>query len=145
MLDANAIRDQFQRHFGIHPRLIVRAPGRVNLIGEHTDYNDGYVFPVAIDRATYVAARPRDDGRIHVISTDIGEEDQFALDRIERSAERPWSNYIRGVVKGLLAAGHRVGGASLLINSDVPRGAGLSSSAALEVATGYAFQLLDRL
>ena len=145
MLDVNAIRDQFQDHYGIHPRLIVRAPGRVNLIGEHTDYNDGYVFPVAIDRATYVAARPRDDGRIHVISADIGEEDQFALESIERSAERPWSNYIRGVVKGLLAAGHHVGGASLLINSDVPRGAGLSSSAALEVATGYAFQLLDRL
>src|SRR5947199_9543421 len=109
MLDVNTVRDQFKHYYGIHPRLIVCAPGRVNLIGEHTDYNDGYVFPVAIDRATYIAARPHDDDRIHVISADIGEEDQFALDSIERSAVRPWSNYIRGVVKGLLAAGHRVG------------------------------------
>jgi galactokinase len=145
MLDVNAIRDQFEQHYGIHPRLMVRAPGRVNLIGEHTDYNDGFVFPAAIDRATYVAARPRDDGRVHIVAVDLGDEDEFALDAIERSADHPWSNYIRGVAKALLVAGHQLGGVNLLITSDVPRGAGLSSSAALEVATGYAFQLLNRL
>ena len=146
MIDVETIRDQFEQHYGIHPRLIVRAPGRVNLIGEHTDYNDGFVFPAAIDRATYVAARPRDDGLVHVLAVDLSDEDEFALDApIEHSASHPWSNYIRGVVKGLLIAGHTLGGANLLITSDVPRGSGLSSSAALEVATGYAFQVLNRL
>jgi galactokinase len=145
MLDVHAVRDQFERHYGIHPRLIVRAPGRVNLIGEHTDYNDGFVLPVAIDRATYVAARPRDDDRVHIVALDMPGEDEFALDAIEHSAEYPWSNYIRGVAKGLLVAGHTLGGVNLLVTSDVPRSAGLSSSAALEVAVGYAFQLLNQL
>jgi galactokinase len=145
MLDAEQIRSQFERHFGIHPRMIIRAPGRVNLIGEHTDYNGGFVFPVAIDRATYVAARPRDDRMVRVIAADLNDEDTFALDSIERSQTRHWSNYIRGVIKGLLSAGHLLGGANLLVRSDVPRGAGLSSSAALEVAVGYTFQTLSRL
>lgn len=145
MLDVAEIRAQFERRYGIHPRLIVRAPGRVNLIGEHTDYNDGFVFPVAIDRATYVAARPRDDRMVQALALDIPDEDQFALDRIERSSTKHWSNYVRGVLKGLLVAGHQLGGANLLITSDVPRGAGLSSSAALEVAIGYTFQTLSRL
>jgi galactokinase len=145
MLDVAEIRAHFERRYGIHPRLIVRAPGRVNLIGEHTDYNDGFVFPVAIDRATYVAARPRDDRMVQAVALDIPDEDQFALDRIERSSTKHWSNYVRGVLKGLLVAGHQLGGANLLITSDVPRGAGLSSSAALEVAIGYTFQTLSRL
>ena len=145
MLDAAVIRDQFQRHYGIHPRLIVRAPGRVNLIGEHTDYNDGFVLPVAIDRATYVAARPRDDDRVRIVALDMPDQDEFTLDAIEHSAAHPWSNYIRGVAKGLLVAGHTLGGANMLITSDVPRAAGLSSSAALEVSVGYAFQLLNQL
>jgi galactokinase len=146
MLDVNTIRDQFERHYGIHPHLIVRAPGRVNLIGEHTDYNDGFVLPVAIDRATYVAARSRDDNQVQIVAADMNDQDEFVLDvGLERSAAHPWSNYIRGVAKGLLAAEHPLGGANLLITSDVPRGAGLSSSAALEVAVGYAFQLLNKL
>jgi galactokinase len=145
MLDVTAIRAAYEQHYGIHPRLIVRAPGRVNLIGEHTDYNDGFVFPAAIDRATYVAARPRTDDTVRVLASDLGETDAFVLGTIERSAERPWSNYVRGVVKALLVAGHPLAGADLLIASDVPRGAGLSSSAALEVAVGYAFQLMNRL
>jgi galactokinase len=145
MLDVSAIREQFEQHYGIHPHLMVRAPGRVNLIGEHTDYNEGFVFPAAIDRATYVAARPRDDDRVHVFAVDLADEDEFALDSIEHSSAHPWSDYIRGVAKSLLVAGHTIRGANLLITSDVPRGAGLSSSAALEVATGYAFQLLNRL
>jgi galactokinase len=145
MLDVDSIPDRFQRHYGAHPRLIIRAPGRVNLIGEHTDYNSGFVLPVAIDRATYVAARPRDDDRVHIVAADLAAEDEFALDAIERSADHPWSDYVRGVAKGLLAAEHQLGGANMLIASDVPRGAGLSSSAALEVAVGYAFQLLNQL
>jgi galactokinase len=145
MLDVNPIREQFEQRYGIHPRLMIRAPGRVNLIGEHTDYNDGFVLPAAIDRATYVAARPRDDNKIHIFAVDLQDEDEFALGDITYSTEHRWSNYIRGVAKGLLIAGHSLGGANLLITSDVPRGSGLSSSAALEVATGYTFQVLNRL
>ena len=145
MLDVATIREAFSRRHGVHPWLMVRAPGRVNLIGEHTAYNDGFVFPVAIDRATYVAARPRDDRRIHITALDLGAEDEFDLDDFGHSAANPWSNYIRGVAKGLLVAGHSLGGANVLITSDVPQGAGLSSSAALEVAVGYAFQVLNRL
>ncbi|HEX5690772.1 MAG TPA: galactokinase, partial [Roseiflexaceae bacterium] len=145
MLDVKAIREQFEQHYGVHPRLIVRAPGRVNLIGEHTDYNDGFVLPAAIDRATYVAARPRDDQEVHIAAIDIPDHDIVDLGAIERSEAHPWSNYIRGVAKGLLIAGHTLRGANLLITSDVPRGAGLSSSAALEVAVGYAFQLLNQI
>lgn len=130
--------------YGIPPQLIVRAPGRVNLIGEHTDYNDGFVFPVAIDRATYVAARSRNDRIVRVLSSDLDEEDAFSIDQVERS-NRPWHNYIRGMVLGLQMAGYALSGADLLIASDVPRGSGLSSSAALEVAVGYAFQELNQL
>ena len=109
-----------------------RAPGRVNLIGEHTDYNDGFVLPVAIDRYTTVAARERADRRVTVEATDLGETDSFDLDAITRTAT--WADYVRGVVKEL----ERTHGIDLVISSDVPRGAGLSSSAALEVAVGRA-------
>lgn len=145
MLDVTDIRDLFAQHYGVHPRQIIRAPGRVNLIGEHTDYNDGFVFPVAIDRATYVAARQRDDREVHIFAADMSDADVFNLDSFDHSADHPWSNYIRGVAKGLLVAGHELEGVNLLITSDVPRGAGLSSSAALEVAVGYTFQVLNRL
>src|SRR4051812_24472452 len=110
MLDVGLIREQFQNHYNTPPRLIVRAPGRVNLLGAHTGYNEGYVLPVAIDRATYVAVRPSDDQRIQVFAADLAEEDAFDLDQIERSAAHPWSNYIRGVVKSLLVAGHTLSG-----------------------------------
>src|SRR5689334_15853210 len=115
MLDVNTIHEQFEQHYGIHPHLIVRAPGRANLIGGHTDYNDGYVFPIAIDRATYVAARRRDDNHIHVVALDLDDQDEFTLDSIEYSTTHPWSNYIRGVIRGLLVAGHTLKGANLLI------------------------------
>ncbi len=144
MLDVGSLRERFQISYGIPPQLIVRAPGRVNLIGEHTDYNDGFVFPVALDRATYVAARSRNDRIVRVLSSDLDEEDAFSIDQVERS-NRPWHNYIRGMALGLQMAGYALSGADLLIASDVPRGSGLSSSAALEVAVGYAFQELNQL
>lgn len=139
------LRDAFTMRFGAPPRLIVRAPGRVNLIGEHTDYNDGFVLPIAIDRATFVAARAREDRTVRVFSTNFDAEDHFTLDTISRSPDQPWGDYVRGVVAGLMARDLRVTGADLLIASDVPLGAGLSSSASLEVAVGYAFQLLNDL
>ena len=112
-----------------------RAPGRVNLIGEHTDYNDGFVLPCAIDRFTVVEAAPRGDRTVHVES--LGESDDFSVDAIERTGT--WRDYVRGVVRLLdLPAG-----ASLRIESTVPRGAGLSSSASLEVAVGRALSTVD--
>ncbi len=145
MPEISDLRDAFTSRFGTHPRLIVRAPGRVNLIGEHTDYNEGFVLPIAIDRATFVAGRARADQTLRVYSENFGEEDSFNLATIERSSTHPWSNYVRGVVKGLLARDLPIVGADLLIESDVPLGAGLSSSASLEVAVGYAMQLLNNV
>ena len=115
----------------------VHAPGRVNLIGEHTDYNAGFVLPCAIDRYTAVQVLRRRDQIVTVAATDIGETDRFTLGRIERTGT--WRDYVRGVVRLLEPAT----GADLRISSDVPRGAGLSSSAALEVAVARAFS--DRL
>ncbi len=145
MLDAAAIRAAYQERFGIHPRLVVRAPGRVNLIGEHTDYNQGFVLPAAIDRATYVAARARPDRLVRAYAADLDREDTFSLDELVPSPTEHWSNYLRGMAKAIQAAGHTIQGADIYLTSNVPRGAGLSSSAALEVAVGYAFQLMNDL
>ncbi len=129
------IADNFQTVFGCAPEVMVRAPGRVNLIGEHTDYNDGFVLPAAIDRAIHMAGRRRADRTVRLHAVDYGESAEFNLDAIERDAQHRWSNFSRGVTKFLLAGGHSLPGADIAIHGDVPREAGLSSSAALEVAT----------
>jgi galactokinase len=112
------------------------APGRVNLIGEHTDYNDGLCLPVAIGFGVTVTAAPADDKVIHAHAADLGEEDLFAV-REPRPA-RGWRAFVRGTVAELLRAGHPVRGGSLTIEGSVPRGSGLSSSAALEVSLALA-------
>ncbi len=117
---------------------VYRAPGRVNLIGEHTDYNDGFVMPAAIDLCTWVAIASRDDRELHIHSEDLSGNVVFDLDELDPRARGHWSDYVRGVAVTLERAGYRLRGADLAIRSDVPIGAGLSSSAALEVATGYA-------
>ena len=117
---------------------IYRAPGRVNLIGEHTDYNDGFVMPAAIDLCTQVAIKHRDDRKLMIASDNLFEKVEFDLDEEAPRARGHWSDYVRGVAVTLERAGYRLSGADLAIRSDVPIGAGLSSSAALEVATGYA-------
>jgi galactokinase len=134
------LRQRFREEFAGEPRLY-RAPGRVNLIGEHTDYNDGFVFPAALELSTWVAAAARPDRRLRVRSLRIGALAEFDLDDPAPGPRRDWSDYVRGVAVMLRRAGHPLVGADLLIDSDVPIGAGLSSSAALEVSTGYA--LLD--
>jgi galactokinase len=138
VIDPEALAHEFEAAFGRSPRLY-RAPGRVNLIGEHTDYNDGFVMPIALDRNTWVAAAPRADRRLVVRSREYGETVTIDLDAEDGSdgQHRGWCRYILGVAKTL----DRVVGADLMIASDVPIGAGLSSSAALEVACGFA--LLD--
>jgi UDPglucose--hexose-1-phosphate uridylyltransferase len=117
---------------------IYRAPGRVNLIGEHTDYNDGFVMPVALDLYTYVAIGPRQDRRLRVYSENLGEKVDFDLGAIRPGKTGHWSDYIRGVAGVLESSGYRLRGADLAIMSQVPLGSGLSSSAALEVSTAYA-------
>lgn len=125
------------REFG-PPEVTARAPGRVNLIGEHTDYNDGFVFPAAIDREVAVAVRRRDDRRVRLQSENFSQQDAFDLDAFERLAASPeapgWGNYVRGVVRILLDAGYPLGGFEAAVAGNVPEGAGLSSSAAFEVA-----------
>lgn len=135
---------QFENSYGRPPTIVVAAPGRVNLIGEHTDYNEGYVLPVAVDRYILVAAGPRRDREVSLQALNLGEEDAFSLDEISRG-EREWSNYGRGVALEMERAGHRLRGMEAVIWGDLPMKAGLGSSAALEVAIAYSFQLLSNL
>ena len=130
----------FSRFYGAPPQKVFRAPGRVNLIGEHTDYNDGFVLPMALDRTVYIAARARADRIVRITALDFGgARSEFSLDAITRDSVQGWSNYVRGVAWALEQHGTRLNGADLLIQGDVPVGAGLSSSAALEVCAATAF------
>ena len=138
----NRVTAAFEQHFGQRPTYVVRAPGRVNLIGEHTDYNDGFVLPCAIGPSTMVAISGRKDGRIHVVATDFGDAtDTFDLDDIGHS-EQGWANYVRGMIDALQSAGFAPQGANLAIARNIPKGAGLSSSASLEGAGGQAMLAL---
>ncbi|MCA9951929.1 MAG: galactokinase [Anaerolineales bacterium] len=130
--------DAFEERYGERPFLIIRAPGRVNLIGEHTDYNDGFVLPMAIDRAVYMAIRPRTDGCVELYSLDYQELGRFELANIKHH-DSGWLEYIKGTVWAMQTAGMRVCGLEGVLVGDVPLGAGLSSSAALEMATARAF------
>ncbi len=128
---------EFQQQFGSPPGTIVRAPGRVNLIGEHTDYNDGFVLPMAIDRAIWMALSPRTDRHVVTHSLDFAETAEFDLDRLEKRAG--WVEYLKGVAWALQEAGHALTGFNAVVAGDVPIGAGLSSSAAWELAAARAF------
>ncbi len=136
---SDAVKHVFQNEFGAEPIFIVRAPGRVNLIGEHTDYNDGFVFPMAIDRATFIALRPRADKRVLAISPDMDDRRDFALDDLRTPAETEWIDYLVGVAWALQERGYDLCGWEGVVSGDVPIGSGLSSSAALELATARAF------
>jgi len=130
----------FEEHFGYQaPIEIFRAPGRVNLIGEHTDYNLGFVFPIALDMACYIAHAPAAHGKLRVYSRETGSE--FSLPVGEIASAEPlgvWSDYVLGVARELAAAGMRVEACDLYVSSEVPAGSGLSSSAAIEIATAFA-------
>ena len=126
------------------PRLF-RAPGRVNLIGEHTDYNDGFVMPVAIDFFTQIIIFPLDARALEFYSDNFKEKVVLDFDNLPKSRNRHWSDYVVGVALMLLREGHELRGARLMISSDVPIGSGLSSSAALEVATAYALAMSSDL
>ena len=137
---AQTLRDKFAQVFG-GPARVYQAPGRVNLIGEHTDYNDGFVMPAAIGFYTRVAIAARPDRRLVIHSENYSEQVEFDLDHLPAAHAGHWSDYVVGVASTIAQSGVRLGGANLLISGDVPQGAGLSSSASIEVAVGYA--LLD--
>lgn len=130
--------DFFHQRYHQYPSLLVRAPGRVNLIGEHTDYNDGYVLPIAIDREIYFAARPRPDSQVNLHSLDLHQDYTFNLTEIQPGAKEP-IEYIKGVAWALQRAGYPLTGIEGVFVGDIPIGAGLSSSAALEIAAARLF------
>ncbi len=137
-ISGKSVKEGFRRTFGGEP-LVFRAPGRVNLIGEHTDYNEGFVMPVALQLATWAAIGPRTDSSVHVYSENFGEGREFSLLAIEPRPTGHWSDYVRGVAAVLQHDGHLLRGANLYLAGDVPIGAGLSSSASLELACAFAF------
>lgn len=148
-INPDNLHAQFKEIYGREPRLF-RAPGRVNLIGEHTDYNGGFVLPMAIERQTIVAAAAREDRRIRVWSLNLDEEKTIDLNAPEQKLRGSWIDYIEGVMRILERQNVSLRGADLLIYSDVPTGAGLSSSAALEISVGLALseisgQTVDRV
>ena len=134
----------YQQVFKAAPERHFQAPGRVNLIGEHTDYNDGFVLPCAINYQTLVAVTPREDDLVRVVAADYNnEQDEFSLsDTIEPHPTQLWSNYIRGVIKHLQMRGLQFKGVDMVVTGNVPQGAGLSSSASLEVAIGETLSLI---
>jgi galactokinase len=137
--------ETFKKHFGIAPEIIVRAPGRINLIGEHTDYNGGYVLPAAIDKAIYFAVSPREDDACHFISHDLGEHFNVSLKDLKETKTHSWANYLMGVLdeiqKQLSVHSHQhlaIKGINLVFGGDIPSGGGVSSSAAIENGIGFA-------
>jgi len=140
-ITADGMRGIFLERFGGGPLgvRVTRAPGRVNLIGEHTDYNEGYVLPVPIDRHVWIAAGRRGDRTVNLWADDLHERAEFQVDGTEYDGEHRWANYVIGVADVLLRKGYVLGGADMVIKGDVPQGAGLSSSAAIEMASARAF------
>lgn len=137
---AHTVKSKYSQLFADTP-LVVRSPGRVNIIGEHTDYNEGFVLPAAIDKAAYVAIGRRNDDLIKLFAEELGESFEASLSSLAPT-DKGWPNYILGVADQFLKSGHSIGGFNLVLSADVPIGAGLSSSAAIECATGFALNQL---
>jgi len=136
-METQTLEQSFLTYFNAKPEIIVRAPGRVNLIGEHTDYNDGFVLPMAIDHAVWMALSPRADSQVRIRSLDLEVDSAFDLNSLAKG--EGWLEYIKGVAFQLQKAGYELRGFDAVMTGDVPRGAGLSSSAAVELATARAF------
>ena len=143
-MNIKKLQRAFTEQYDAQPEIFVRAPGRVNLIGEHTDYNDGFVLPVAIDKCIAIAARIRADQTVILHSLDFARTVEFTLDAIQQSAGADaWSNYAKGVAHFLQEAGYTLASCEAVITGDIPIAAGLSSSAALEVASALMFLALS--
>ncbi len=141
-ISLDSARFRFREYFGGLPDAAARAPGRVNIIGEHTDYNHGFVLPMAIDRETVLLARRRNDHRLRVFSGNFNQEATAELGNWDRHPEAPWLDYLVGVAREVEALGHPLSGADCLLVGDVPIGAGLSSSASVEMAALTLFEWL---
>jgi galactokinase len=140
--DIQEARSLFRRHFSQTPTHVVRAPGRLELLGNHTDYNDGLVMSLAVDRYIFVAASPRSDGRIELVSSAFPEREQFAADDIRHNPAVHWADYVKGVLLQLRRRNVHFGGFNAAFHGTIPIGAGMSSSAALEVASALAVRRL---
>src|SRR5690349_3359791 len=132
---AEEVKEFFQKSFGAPPARVVRAPGRLELLGNHTDYNGGLVMALAVDKYIYIAAAPRNDGIINLTSTSFPESEQFYIDKIQKNPAAAWANYVKGVLLKLRESGVNFTGFNASVHGTIPFGAGLSSSAALEMAT----------
>lgn len=141
--DTNTIREKFRSLYKEEP-LLFRSPGRVNIIGEHTDYNEGFVLPAAIDKAIYIALNKRQDNEIHLFAQDYQQSYTSSLSTLAPTDEG-WPNYILGVADQLQKRGYKLEGFNLVIDGNVPLGAGLSSSAAVECATAFGLNILFNL
>jgi len=139
-INSRSIHDEFVRRFGRSPKLF-RAPGRINIIGGHTDYNEGFVLPTTTGLYTWIAIAPRDDRILRAFSRIFDSTEDIDLDQIKRRGDGQWCEYVKGVASILEGAGHSLRGADIVIDGDIPLGGGLSSSASLE--TVLAFALLD--
>jgi galactokinase len=140
MNDAEGVARAFSAIYGSGPSFVARAPGRVNLIGEHTDYNDGFVFPVAISHDVTIAGRARNDRRVRLRSALYGQHSEFSLDALSRARRSRWTNYVRGVADILQQEGFGLCGMDAIVTGTVPLSSGLSSSAAFEVAACLALE-----
>jgi len=134
----------FRKQFG-EEALIIEAPGRINIIGEHTDYNDGFVLPAAINKSVEVVIQPSGSDNCHIIAKDISEAYKFSIDDVLQPVQKPWVNYFLGVIHELKIRGCIIQGFNLMFSSDIPIGAGMSSSAAIESSFGYALNKLFNL
>jgi galactokinase len=143
LMKVHELTQRFEKLFGDRPR-IFRAPGRVNLIGEHTDYNDGFVMPAAVGFSTYVATAARPDRKLVIHSEEFPGNFEFDLDHLPEQRTGAWCDYVLGVASVLRKHGHTLHGANLLVHGEVPMGAGLSSSAAVEVASALALMSLGK-
>lgn len=141
----NWLAAEFEARYGAQPTLWARAPGRVDLMGSHTDYNEGWILTMTIDRDAWIAARPRSDEVVQIHSLNLGESGRFVLGAIEHSRQTPWLDYVSGVAKVLQEAGFTLCGFDGVLHTTVPLGGGLSSSAALEMATARLLERMCRL
>ncbi|MEP1445210.1 MAG: galactokinase [Paraglaciecola sp.] len=146
MSQIELVSQQYRAHFGSDPQQVIHGPGRVNLIGDHTDYNDGFVLPAAINFGTDIAATQRDDKLVRVLAVDCDNETvEFSLDDISFNENKMWANYIGGTLLALLKAYPNITGADLVVTGNVPQGAGLSSSASFEIAILKTFAALNAI